>query len=129
MLNENASQSKRNQWLNIDEKQKNIFSAEYDRILANLDMQTSLDNFEKCDMIIEAVYEDLGLKQKVLAELEQRIPEHCVFASNTSALPIHLIAEKSRRPDKVFRPCFVFFNELNLQSFRLGYWNALLFTS
>jgi len=52
-------------------------------------------------MVIEAVFEDLQLKQKVLAELEQRIPEHCVFASNTSALPIHQIAANSRRPQKV----------------------------
>ena len=52
-------------------------------------------------MVIEAVFEDLQLKQKVLAEIEQRIPEHCVFASNTSALPIHQIAANSRRPEKV----------------------------
>lgn len=82
-------------------KRKRITSAEFDRIMSNLENQTTLDNFEKCDMVIEAVYEDLTLKQKVLAELEQRMPEHCVFASNTSALPIHLIAAKSRRPDKV----------------------------
>jgi enoyl-CoA hydratase/long-chain 3-hydroxyacyl-CoA dehydrogenase len=52
-------------------------------------------------MVIEAVFEDLKIKQKVLAELEQRIPEHCVFATNTSALPIHQIAANSRRPEKV----------------------------
>ncbi|CAF4755837.1 unnamed protein product, partial [Rotaria socialis] len=63
--------------------------------------QTTLANFGKCDMIIEAVFEDLQLKQKVLAEIEQNIPDHCVFASNTSALPIHQIAANSRRPEKV----------------------------
>lgn len=52
-------------------------------------------------MVIEAVFEDLKLKQKVLAELEERIPPHCVFASNTSALPIHQIAANSKRPEKV----------------------------
>jgi enoyl-CoA hydratase/long-chain 3-hydroxyacyl-CoA dehydrogenase len=81
-----------------------IFSAEYDLVLSNLECQTTFDNFQKCDMVIEAVFEDLQLKQKVLAELEQRIPEHCVFASNTSALPIHQIGANSRRPQKVNNP-------------------------
>jgi enoyl-CoA hydratase/long-chain 3-hydroxyacyl-CoA dehydrogenase len=100
MLNEKELQGKEKQSYNkrllID-----YFSAEYDRVLANLDTQTSYDNLNKCDMVIEAVFEDLKLKQKVLAELEQKIPDHCVFASNTSALPIHLIAANSRRPEKV----------------------------
>jgi 3-hydroxyacyl-CoA dehydrogenase len=77
-------------------------------------------------MIIEAVFEDLKLKQKVLAELEQHIPEHCVFASNTSALPIHQIAANSRRPQKVK----TYSNQNSKQTiFYLGYWYALFFTS
>jgi len=54
-------------------------------------------------MAIEAVFEDLELKQNVLAELE-----HCVFASNIFALPIHEIAANSRRPQKVNSKFFKF---------------------
>ena len=52
-------------------------------------------------MVIEAVFEDLAIKHKVLRELESVIPDNCVFASNTSALPIKDIAQASKRPEMV----------------------------
>ncbi|NIS38137.1 fatty acid oxidation complex subunit alpha FadJ, partial [Candidatus Saccharibacteria bacterium] len=49
----------------------------------------------------EAVFEDLDLKRKVLAETEVETKEDCIFASNTSAIPISEIAIVSQRPEQV----------------------------
>jgi enoyl-CoA hydratase/long-chain 3-hydroxyacyl-CoA dehydrogenase len=58
-------------------------------------------HFSKADMVIEAVFEDLAVKHKVLKQMEEIIPSHCVFASNTSAIPITQIAAGAKNPERV----------------------------
>ena len=58
-------------------------------------------HFSQADIVIEAVFEEIGIKHKVLAEMEAVLPEHAIFASNTSAIPIGDIAAGAKRPERV----------------------------
>lgn len=62
---------------------------------------TKYDGFKDTDIVIEAVFEDLELKQKMVADIEENAAEHTIFATNTSSLPITQIATKAARPEQV----------------------------
>ena len=64
--------------------------------------------YADCDWIIEAVFEELGVKQQVFAEIEAIVPETTVLATNTSSLSVHEIGEKLAHPERLVG--FHFFN-------------------
>lgn len=55
----------------------------------------------RCDLVVEAVFEDMGLKHRVIQGIEPLLPKHAIFATNTSALPIAEIAKAAARPERV----------------------------
>ncbi|WCE28940.1 fatty acid oxidation complex subunit alpha FadJ [Vibrio sp. SCSIO 43137] len=62
---------------------------------------TDFTTYQSVDLVVEAVFEDLDLKQKMVADIEQNTGKETVFATNTSSLPIHKIAEQAERPENV----------------------------
>jgi 3-hydroxybutyryl-CoA dehydrogenase len=69
--------------------------------MARLSRTTSLDDLVPADLVIEAVYEDLGVKRRLFSALNVICPAHTIFASNTSTLSITEIAGGSGRDDHV----------------------------
>ena len=71
------------------------------RILSNLSGTTDVGALAACDIVIEAVFEDLKVKHGLLAQLNRVCPPHTLFASNTSTLSITEIAAGSGRDDRI----------------------------
>lgn len=90
-------------WQDLDSKVKkrSISSFQRDVVMSRIATTTDYHGFAKADVVVEAVFEDLELKRKVLKEVEEVVPEHCIFASNTSCIPIAEIAAQARRPEQV----------------------------
>ena len=80
---------------------RRITRQEYERKSALLSGTGSWQGFERADVVIEAVFEDLDVKRAVMAEVERVVPERAVVASNTSTIPISSIAEGARHPERM----------------------------
>ncbi|MFW7378247.1 MAG: 3-hydroxyacyl-CoA dehydrogenase NAD-binding domain-containing protein [Oligoflexus sp.] len=78
-----------------------IKSFELDQKMAHVSPGLNTTGFKATDIVIEAVFEDLNLKRKILAEIEGLAHERLIFASNTSALPIGDIAAEAKHPERV----------------------------
>jgi 3-hydroxyacyl-CoA dehydrogenase/enoyl-CoA hydratase/3-hydroxybutyryl-CoA epimerase len=87
----------------LDERlvRRQITRAQRDDLLTLVGPTADYSGFESTDLVIEAVFEDLGLKHRVLEEVEPAIGRTTVYASNTSTIPITAIAEVARHPERV----------------------------
>jgi 3-hydroxybutyryl-CoA dehydrogenase len=77
-----------------------LTEAEVDTILAGLSGTTDISALAACDIVIEAVFEDLGVKHALCAALDKVCPPDTIFASNTSTLSITEIAAGSGRDER-----------------------------
>jgi 3-hydroxybutyryl-CoA dehydrogenase len=78
-----------------------LTNAEKEATLGRLSLTTDLGDFADCDLVIEAVLEELDLKREVFAELDRTVRPDAVLATNTSALSVREIAEATARPERV----------------------------
>ncbi len=78
------------------------------RYSANLSGSLEYSTFTKCDWVIEAVFEELEIKRKVFAQIEEHVSEDCILATNTSSLSVDAIGANLKKPERLVG--FHFFN-------------------
>ena len=98
-LNRSAQQSA--DFLNKSVARGKLSVDRRDAILDSMHRSTDVAELSKCDLVIEAIFEDLTAKRKLLGRLDEVCAEDAIIASNTSTLSITEIAAGSNRPERV----------------------------
>jgi 3-hydroxyacyl-CoA dehydrogenase / enoyl-CoA hydratase / 3-hydroxybutyryl-CoA epimerase len=80
---------------------KQITRQQFDDMMALAGPTTDYSGFGNVDIVIEAVFEDLELKHRVLAEAEPLLPDDAIYASNTSTIPLGHIASVAQHAERV----------------------------
>lgn len=73
----------------------------FEKTLSSLRGVLDYESFKDVDMVIEAVIENVSLKQQIFADLERYCPPHCIIASNTSTIDLNLIGERTKSQDRI----------------------------
>ncbi|MBA2293432.1 MAG: enoyl-CoA hydratase/isomerase family protein [Gemmatimonadales bacterium] len=82
-------------------KRRRLTHWEFDRQKALISGTAGYDGFARTELVIEAVFEELGVKRQVLAEIEAAVPATTVIGTNTSTIPIADIAADARHAERV----------------------------
>ncbi|WP_338752049.1 3-hydroxybutyryl-CoA dehydrogenase [Bacillus sp. FJAT-52991] len=82
-------------------EKERMTEGEKDEVLSRIVKSTNLQDAQSVDLVIEAAVENMEIKRKIFAELDEITPDHTILASNTSSLPITEIAAATDRPEKV----------------------------
>ncbi len=69
-------------------------------IIANIHFVSHIESFKDCGLIIEAIVENLELKQDIFEQVEALVSDECILASNTSSLSITAIAANCKKPER-----------------------------
>ncbi|MFM6972470.1 MAG: 3-hydroxyacyl-CoA dehydrogenase NAD-binding domain-containing protein, partial [Alphaproteobacteria bacterium] len=96
-----------NQLVKIRKISANIASLKISNVTASLDYS----GFNHCDLAVEAVVENMQIKQNILQEIESQLPNHSIIASNTSSLSISQMASVLKNPERFIG--MHFFNPVN----------------
>ncbi len=82
-------------------KKERITEAEKDEALGRIATTLEVKDASDCDLIVEAIVEDINIKQKLFKELDEFVKPEGILSSNTSSCPITEIAVATNRPEKV----------------------------
>lgn len=98
-----ASRGKKQMWSSLSKQVDKGIINEFtrDQILERVVPTAEYSSIHQSDLVIEAVPEDVEIKHQVLSEVEDRVDEDTVIATNTSSIPINEIAAEADRPERV----------------------------
>lgn len=100
---ESISVAKQQIWKSISKKikRKAISKTDAEEIMLRINGRIDYTDFDKADIVIEAVLENMDLKKKIIKEIEANCKEDVVIASNTSSLSLTKMAEGAAKPENV----------------------------
>ncbi len=100
---EDTAHGLKNIWDELEKRVRKhaISRFERDIMMSRVIPARTYGELKNCDLVIEAVFEDLDVKHQVLKDTEAQTKDGCIFASNTSSLPITEIAKAAKKPENV----------------------------